>query len=293
MNKSAKTLEFKFERTIPAPPETVYDAWLNPKIPGTPWHIADKLILHPEVDGFFYWLIGGTPHYGRFTEMQRPGRMQHTWVSPNTLGEESMVTLTFELRGTGTLMTLVHSGIPDTDRGRGHEDGWNHFLDTFPGQFGNGTGRKDFTATITVDGTPHDLFKHITDNVAKWWGGKDLSGRTTQLNDEFIVRHANTHYSKQKLIEVIPDRKVVWLVTESKLNWIEKDKNEWTNTRMIFELTPVDGGTVLHFTHEGLVPEKECFSKCSQGWSTIIRDYLFHYCTDGTVAEQLFRETAR
>ena len=38
--------------------------------------------------------------------------MQHTWVSPNTLGEESTVTLTFQKQGEETLMTLVHSGLP-------------------------------------------------------------------------------------------------------------------------------------------------------------------------------------
>ena len=136
MTNSKKTLEFKFERTIPASLGEVFDAWLNPKIPGNPWHAADKLILNPHVDGFFYWTFKGTPHYGRFTEMQRPARMQHSWVSPHTLGEESMVTLTFRKHGEDTLMTLVHAGLPDTDGGRGHEKGWNYFLDIFPGQFG-------------------------------------------------------------------------------------------------------------------------------------------------------------
>src|ERR1700694_3032801 len=93
MQNSKKTLEFKFERTIPAPPGEVFDGWLNPKIPGNPWNMADKLLLNPKVDGFFYWNVKGTPHCGRFTEMERPGRMQHTWVSPNTLGEESTVTV--------------------------------------------------------------------------------------------------------------------------------------------------------------------------------------------------------
>jgi uncharacterized protein YndB with AHSA1/START domain len=137
MKKSTKTLEFKFERTIPAPLDEVYDAWLNPKIPGTPWHEADKLILNPKVDGFFYWLIRGTPHYGRFTEIERPGRIQHTWVSPNTLGEESMVTVTFTKQGEDTLMTLVHSGLPDDDKARSHEKGWNYFLGRFSEQFGD------------------------------------------------------------------------------------------------------------------------------------------------------------
>jgi hypothetical protein len=37
-------------------------------------------------------------------------------------------------------MTLVHSGLPDTDAGRAHERGWNHFLDIFPEQFEGNSG---------------------------------------------------------------------------------------------------------------------------------------------------------
>ena len=139
MTDTKKTLELKFERTIPAPPEDVFDAWLNPKIPGNPWNMAEKLLLNPQVDGFFYWLVKCNAHYGRFTEMQRPSRMQHTWMSPSTLGQETTVTLTFQKQGEDTLMTLIHIGIPDTDGGRGHEKGWNYFLDLFPTAFAQST----------------------------------------------------------------------------------------------------------------------------------------------------------
>lgn len=135
MTKSSQTLEFTFERTIPAPPAEVFDAWLNPETPGTPWHENDKLIFNPNVDGLWYWLIKGTSHYGRFTEITRPGRIQHTWMSRNTLGEESTVTLTFAKKGDETLMTLVHSGLPDTEVDRSHEKGWNYFLDKLLDQF--------------------------------------------------------------------------------------------------------------------------------------------------------------
>ena len=135
-----KTLEFKFERIIPAPPEEVYDAWLSPNTPGTPWNMAESLLLHPDVDGFFYWRVRDIGHYGRFTEVERPARIQHTWVSPNTLGEESMVTVTFAAQGKGTLMTLTHSGLPDAEVAKGHLSGWNHFLGLFPGQFGATSG---------------------------------------------------------------------------------------------------------------------------------------------------------
>jgi uncharacterized protein YndB with AHSA1/START domain len=142
MTEPKKTIEVKVERTIPTAPSEVFDAWLDPKVPGNPWSMAEKLLLNPHVDGFFYWLIQGTSHYGRFTEIERPGRLQHTWMSRSTSGEESTVTVTFQKKGEDTLMTLVHSGLPDTDGGRGHEKGWNYFLDQFSGKFGDAAGKK-------------------------------------------------------------------------------------------------------------------------------------------------------
>jgi uncharacterized protein YndB with AHSA1/START domain len=135
MSETTKTIEVKVERTIPAPLANVFDAWLDPKVPGNPWNMADKLLLNPQVDGLFYWAIKATSHYGRFTEIERPSRMQHTWVSPNTSGLESIVTVTFDRQGEDTRMTLVHSGLPDTDGGRSHDKGWNYFLDLFPKKF--------------------------------------------------------------------------------------------------------------------------------------------------------------
>jgi uncharacterized protein YndB with AHSA1/START domain len=138
---------------------------------------------------------------------------------------------------------------------------------------------KSYTATIEVDQTPEDVFNRITD-VSKWWS-KDFEGHSAKLNDEFTILHAGAHYSKQKLFEVIPNKKMVWLVTESHLDWLEKNKGEWTNTKMIFEITSKGDKTVLDFTHEGLVPEKECHSRCAQGWDMVIKEWLFNFITRG------------
>jgi hypothetical protein len=53
------------------------------------------------------------------------------------LGEESKVTVTFRKKGAGTLMTLIHSGLPNAKEARSHEQGWNYFLDLFPKQLGD------------------------------------------------------------------------------------------------------------------------------------------------------------
>lgn len=133
MKKS--TIEVKLERVIPASTTKVFDGWLNRKIPGTPWNMGEKLILNPKIDGFFYWRVHGTPHYGRFTKIKRGAQIQHTWMSPYTQGLESTVTITFKKQGEDTLMTLVHSGLPNNAGGRSHKVGWNQFLDKFPKHF--------------------------------------------------------------------------------------------------------------------------------------------------------------
>jgi Holliday junction resolvase-like predicted endonuclease len=139
--------------------------------------------------------------------------------------------------------------------------------------------KKSYTTTIEVAQSPEVVFDLIN-KVSKWWS-KDFEGSSAKLGDEFVIYHPDRHYSKQKLIEAVPAKKVVWLVTDSELHWLEKDKQEWTNTKMVFDITAVGDKTLLHFTHEGLVPEKECYARCEQGWNMVIRERLFEFITDG------------
>jgi len=138
---------------------------------------------------------------------------------------------------------------------------------------------KSFTTTIEVAQSPKAVFNHITD-VSKWWS-KDYEGSSKKLNDEFVICHPGAHYSRQKLIEVISSKKIVWVVTESELDWLEKDKHEWTNTKMIFDIAAQGDKTVIHFTHEGLMPEMECYERCEQGWNMVIRERLFSFIANG------------
>ncbi len=136
MTTTSKARACRVTCLIPATPAAAYDAWINPDHPASPWHQNDELILDPSKGGFFYWLIHGNAHYGRFTTARRPGRIEHTWVSPNTLGEESTVTVTFTRSGKQTRMALEHDGLPNAQAAREHQEAWADILENLAQQLG-------------------------------------------------------------------------------------------------------------------------------------------------------------
>lgn len=138
----------------------------------------------------------------------------------------------------------------------------------------------NFTTTIVLDNSASEAFNAIN-NVRAWWQG-EIEGNTNQLNDEFTYRMDEIHYSKQKIVELIPNKKVTWLITDSKLNPSKfKDESEWTGTKIIFEITEINNQTQVHFTHVGLVPTFECYGDCSWAWGALIQESLFSLITTG------------
>lgn len=127
-----KLIDVKLARHIRGPAAEVFDVWFDPSRPGGPWHGARKAIMNLAVDGMFYFGVaradGMLGHFGRFTRIDRPRAVEHTWMSEHTYGTETSVSVTFEPRDDGTNMTLIHRGIPDDEVGRKHEAGWTKLL---------------------------------------------------------------------------------------------------------------------------------------------------------------------
>ena len=137
---------------------------------------------------------------------------------------------------------------------------------------------QSFTTTFLVDENPEAVFAAVN-NVRGWWPG-EIEGSTDKLGGEFTYRYEPHHYSKLKVTELVPGRKVVWLVTESKLNFVQ-DKTEWKGTEVSFELAKKGEKTEVRFTHVGLAPDHECYDACSSAWGSIINGSLHSLITTG------------
>ncbi|HLA59080.1 MAG TPA: SRPBCC domain-containing protein [Puia sp.] len=129
----------------------------------------------------------------------------------------------------------------------------------------------DFTTTLLVDQSPKEVFRAVT-NVRGWWS-EEIEGGTEKLNDEFTYHFEDIHLCKMRLIEVVPDKKVVWLVLDNYFKFT-KDKSEWKGTKVIFEISQKEDKTQLRMTHQGLVPAYECFEICRDAWTSYIQNSL-------------------
>jgi uncharacterized protein YndB with AHSA1/START domain len=137
---------------------------------------------------------------------------------------------------------------------------------------------RDYSTSYRVEQSPEEVFAAILD-VAAWWTG-EIEGRADEAGAEFTYRHPPQHYSRQRVVELEPGRRVVWRVTDSHLSFIS-EPGEWTGSEIVFELVPASGGTELRFTHVGLVPDVECFGACSTGWAHYVNGSLRSLVTTG------------
>jgi hypothetical protein len=128
-----------------------------------------------------------------------------------------------------------------------------------------------FTTAFLVDQTPDQAFAAIRD-VRGWWS-EGVEGGTADVGDEFTYRYGDLHVSKQRLTEVAPGRRMVWLVLDATLSFT-RDRAEWKGTKVVFEVSRKGNQTEVRFTHQGLVPALECFEDCSSAWGSYVNGSL-------------------
>lgn len=137
---------------------------------------------------------------------------------------------------------------------------------------------KNYSSTIIVQKDASAAY-HAIKNFRGWWS-EEIEGSTDQLGESFFYHYKDVHLCKLKLVEDAPGKKIVYLVTDNEFNFT-KDKTEWINTRLIFDLSPDGNKTKIVFTHEGLTPAYECYHVCNDAWTSYIQGSLKDFIETG------------
>ena len=127
---------------------------------------------------------------------------------------------------------------------------------------------KSFTYSFTTEKSPEEMYGLFL-NIEQWWSGiyeETIKGESAKVGDEFsFLAGGGAHFTKHRLVELVPNTKIVWLVIEGNLTFVEKT-DEWVNTKICFDIAGEGDKTRVTFTHEGLTPQFECYDDCSSGW---------------------------
>ncbi|MCW2924614.1 MAG: ATPase [Thermoleophilia bacterium] len=148
---------------------------------------------------------------------------------------------------------------------------------------------QNLSMTMVTERTPDEVFDAIND-VASWWSGQ-VEGDTDRVGAEFTYRYGDVHHSVQRITQLVPGERVAWHVIEANLPAVEP-ADEWNGTDIVFDLTPVDGGTELRFTHVGLAPDCACYDRCTAGWDALIGRNLRARIATGQAQPDAFATTA-
>lgn len=128
-----------------------------------------------------------------------------------------------------------------------------------------------YTTSFTVEQTPERAFAAIN-NVRGWWS-QNVEGGTTRVGEKFKYRYEDLHRCEIQVRELIPNRRVVWRILDNYFSFT-RDRSEWKGTEIVFEIARKGEQTEVTFTHQGLVPDYECYDACSEGWHTYVNGSL-------------------
>lgn len=131
-------LTVSIEKTINAPIEKVFDAWLDPAML-TRFILPDPSMPQPQVEndpregGRFTIVMhvgdDKLPHSGSYLVIERPRQLKFSWESAYST-DDSSVTLDFTaIDSETTRVELTHVKFLNEEARSDHEGGWGNILD--------------------------------------------------------------------------------------------------------------------------------------------------------------------
>ncbi|HMN79270.1 MAG TPA: SRPBCC domain-containing protein [Burkholderiaceae bacterium] len=120
----------------------------------------------------------------------------------------------------------------------------------------------DILHAIGIKSSPDRVYQALKErrHLAGWW--------TTDVRGAFDIggviqfHFGTTGRIDMKVIEQVPDRRVVWQVVDG--------PGEWIGSKVSFELKPDGDYTAVYFKHQGWKEPSELMHHCSTKWATFL-----------------------
>lgn len=130
-----------------------------------------------------------------------------------------------------------------------------------------------FSMSLTFQQKEDKIFQGLTTQINEWWTEMfEGSGRT--VGQTFTIRFGSQVFKTMLVEELITNKKVAWRVQDALIDLPELvNKREWINTRIVWDLSTHQNGTLLKVTHIGLTPSTECYELCSSGWQSFLYSF--------------------
>ena len=131
-------LTVSLKKTINAPIEKVFDAWLKPEtiskfMMPMPGMKEPEVSNNPRVGGEFSIIMFGEneqmPHKGKYIEIARPNTLVFTWESAFSPADSKVSLLFTKIDETNTQIELTHVKFFNEETRTNHEGGWGHILE--------------------------------------------------------------------------------------------------------------------------------------------------------------------
>ncbi|MFD6885074.1 SRPBCC domain-containing protein [Streptomyces sp. NPDC059957] len=123
------------ERRIAARPEALF-AFLTDRENWLSWMGAEGTFSFEPGGSYRTRVTGEDVASGRFLDVDPPGRLVFTWGweegggTPVAAGSTTVeITLEPTAQGAGTVLHLIHSGLPSPEACEAHAESWQHYVD--------------------------------------------------------------------------------------------------------------------------------------------------------------------
>jgi hypothetical protein len=114
--------------------------------------------------------------------------------------------------------------------------------------------------------------------LGTWWA-TDITQPTGAVELGFFNR--TTVYRLRPSLEEPP----------TNIEWVCESGDEWSGTRLCFQMEPAKSGTLLRFSHAGWRAESEYFTSCNTTWGALM--FRLKAAAEGKTPGPLFTREGR